>query len=118
MRLALDHHYSPVIAGRLRNRDHDVVAAHERAWHELSDEAHLDRCAVEARTLLTNNVGDFIGLAQRWVEEGRTHAGLIFTSDASLPRTHATIGMFVDLLARLLTANPGEASFVDRIHWL
>lgn len=118
MRLALDHHFSPAIAGRLRDRDHDVIAAHEQAWHELSDAALLDRCAVEARTLLTNNVGDFIGLAQRWAEEGRTHAGLVFTSDAGLPRTHATIGTFIDLLEELLTANPGETSFVDRIHWL
>lgn len=118
MRLALDHHLSPVIAGRLRGRDHDVVAAHERAWHELSDESLLHRCAAESRSLLTNNVGDFTALAQRWAEEGRTHAGLIFTSDASLPRTHATIGTFVELLEALLTGNLGEESVVDRIHWL
>lgn len=118
MRLALDHHFSPVIAIQLRDRDHDVVAVYEWAWHELSDAALLDRCAAEGRSLLTNNVGDFMSLAQRWAEEGRHHAGLIFTSDASLPRTHATIGTFVELLDLLLTAHPGEASFVDRIHWL
>lgn len=118
MRLALDHHFSTVIAGRLRDRDHDVVGAYERAWHELGDEALLDRCAAEDRSLLTKNVGDVIRLAQRWAEEGRHHAGLIFTSDASLPRTHATIGTFADLLEVLLAANPSETSFVDRIHWL
>lgn len=118
MRLALDHHYSMVIADRLRERSHDVVAAHERAWHALGDEALLGRCAVEGRALLTNNVGDFVVLAQRWAEEGRHHAGLLFTSDASLPRTHATVSRFVELLDAVLTANPGEVSFVDRIHWL
>lgn len=118
MRLALDHHFSTVIADRLRGRDHDVVAALERAWHQLSDEELLERCALEGRALLTNNVGDFVRLAQRWAEEGRHHAGLLFTSDASLPRTHATIGQFVELLEAVLTAHPGEVSFVDRIHWL
>ena len=118
MRLALDHHFSPVIAARLRDRDHDVLAAYERAWHRVSDEVLLDRCADDGRSLLTNNVGDVIGLAQRWAEEGRHHAGLVFTSDASLPRTHATIGTFVDRLEVLLAANPGTASFIDRVHWL
>lgn len=61
MRLALEHHFSPLIAARLRDRGHEVVAVRERAWHELSDAALLDA---------------------------------------------------------LLAANPGEGSFVDRIHWL
>jgi hypothetical protein len=55
---------------------------------------------------------------QRWSAEGRHHAGLVFTSDASLPRTRATIGTYVDLLETLLRENPGESVSVDRIHWL
>lgn len=67
---------------------------------------------------MTNNVGDLVVVARRWAEEGRQHAGLVFSSDASLPRTRATIGRFVDLLEHLMTGNPGDASFIDRIHWL
>ena len=118
MRLALDHHFSPVIATRLRDRGHEVVAVRERAWHELSDAALLERCTEEGRTLLTNNVVDFIALAQHLPEVGEHHAGLVFTSDTSLPRTRSTIGRYVELLDALLAANPGEGSFVDRIHWL
>jgi hypothetical protein len=42
----------------------------------------------------------------------------VFTSDASRPRTRATIGTYVDLLEALLREHPGEIAFVDRIHWL
>lgn len=118
MRLALDHRYSQAIASRLRDRGHDVVAARERAWHDLSDAALLERCADEGRTLLTNNVVDFIVLAQHLAEEGAHHAGLVFTSDASLPRTRSTITTYIELLEDLLAANPAQASFIDRIHWL
>jgi hypothetical protein len=118
VRLALDHHYSLVIAGQLRDRGHDIVAAYEQGWHRCSDADLLDRCAAESRALLTNNVGDFTAIAQRWAAEGRHHAGLVFTSDVSQPRTHATIGTYVDLLEALLRGNPGERAFVDRIHWL
>lgn len=118
MRLALDRHYSPVIALQLRERGHDVVAARERGWHDCSDEELLVRCADEERALLTNNVVDLTVLARRWAEEGRQHAGVVFTSDASLPRTHATIGRYTLLLDALLRANPGTRAFTSRVHWL
>jgi hypothetical protein len=118
VRLALDHHYSQLIAEQLRACGHDVDAVHERGWHQLDDEQLLDRCASEARTLLTNNVRDFTAIAQRWAGDGRQHAGLVFTSDASLPRTRAAIGTYVDRLDALLTENASESAFVDRVHWL
>jgi predicted nuclease of predicted toxin-antitoxin system len=118
VRVALDHHYSHLIAEQLRDRGHDVVAVHERGWHQLADEELLDRCVAEARALVTNDVTDFVALARRWAGEGRHHAGLVFTSDVSLPRTRATIGAYVELLGSLLTDNPGEVAFRDRIHWL
>lgn len=118
VRLALDHHYSRLIAEQLRDRGHDAVAVYERGWHQANEEELLDLCAAEGRALVTNNVADFVALAQQWTGESRHHAGLVFTSDASLPRTRKTIGTYVELLADLLTGNPGEADFLDRIHWL
>ena len=49
---------------------------------------------------------------------GRHHAGLIFTSDASMPRSHHTIGRSVTALQGVMRANPGDDGFTDRIHWL
>ena len=118
MKLALDHHYSPDIAEQLRARAHDVVAAIERGWDQEDDEPLLTLCLAEQRTLLTSNVPDFVEIARRWSVQGQSHAGLIFTSDASLPRTRRTIGRFVKLLHDLLIEHGESDHFTDRIHWL
>lgn len=118
MRLALDHHYSPAIARRLRELHHDVVAAVERGWEAEDDEPLLVLCAGEQRALLTNNVADFAVIARRWHAEGRVRSGLVFTSDASLPRHRDTIGRYVEALAALMAANPHDEAFLDRVHWL
>lgn len=118
MKLALDNHYAPAIAAKLRDRGHDAVAAIERGWGDLEDEALLEACAAEQRTLLTNDVADFSSIVRIWATQGRSHAGVIFTSDASMPRARATIGRFVTALDRLLRGNSKIDAFVDRIHWL
>ena len=118
MRLALDHHYSRKIAEQLRERGFDVVACVEREWQRLSDDALLSVCATERRALMTNNVADFVRLAREWQAQGRTHAGLVFTSDASLSRARSSIGVSVEALARLMVAHPGDDGFVDRVGWL
>lgn len=118
MKLALDHHYSPLIAAGLRDRGHDVVAAVERDWHTLEDEELLEICRAERRMLLTNNVADFAVIAKRWEAEGRPHRGLAYTSDASRPRTRRTVGRFIEDLDQLLTKDSADDAFVDRVHWL
>ena len=116
MRLALDHHYSPLIARGLRHRRHDAIAVAEAGWEAEDDESLLELCRGEQRALLTNNVADFAVIGRRWQLEGRSHHGMIFTADASLPRTRDAIGRYVSALDTLMKANPG--SFVDRVHWL
>jgi hypothetical protein len=118
VKLALDHHYSNQIAVQLRKRRCDAVAAIEQGWEQEDDEPLLGLCLTEGRALLTNNVADFTVIARRWALEGRPHAGLIFTSDASMPRGRNTIGVYVDALQALMRANQGDEAFLDRIHWL
>lgn len=118
MRLALDNHFSPVIAAKLRERGHDVMAAAEQGWARHSDEALLTGCQREQRALLTNDVTDFTRLAREWAADGRSHAGLVFTSNASMPRSKKMIGRYVRALDALLQANPAADAFADRIHWL
>lgn len=118
MRLALDHHYSTVIALRLRDAGHDAVAAVERGWEREEDEPLLLICTEERRALVTNDVADFTAICQAWSVDGRSHAGLIFTSDVSMPRSRRTIGRFVDALDDLLHRHSGENAFGDRVHWL
>ena len=118
MKLALDHHYSTRIAVQLRRRRCDVIAAVERGWEQEDDETLLGLCGDEQRALVTNNVADFTVIARRWAVEDRHHAGLIFTSDTSLPRGRNTIGRYVDLLQSVIRAHPGDDAFIDRVHWL
>ena len=118
MRLALDHHYPPLIAVGLSDRGHDVLAVSELGWQAEEDEPLLALCSGEGLTLVTNNVVDFAVIAQRWADEGRVHAGLIFTSDARWPRRREMIGRFLDALDTLLTCNLDAMSLDSRIHWL
>jgi hypothetical protein len=118
VKLALDHHYTPLIAKGLRQRGHDVVAAVEVGWEAEDDEPLLVLCRDDQRALLTNNVADFATIARRWQADGRTHEGLIFTSDVSLARTRDTIGRFVEAITTLMQDNPDDDSFTERIHWL
>lgn len=118
MRLALDHHYSPSIAVRLRARGHDAVAAIERGWEREEDEALLVTCGEEGRALLTNDVADFMVLCRAWAADGRSHSGLIFTSDAAMPRSRRTIGHFVVALEDLLIRQPADDALQDQVHWL
>jgi hypothetical protein len=118
VRLALDNHYSPRIASRLRDKGHDAVAAIERGWEMESDDALLTVGHGEHRALLTNNVADFVVVTRRWAVDGRSHSGLVFTSDASLPRGRNTIGRYVQVLDRLLKSLPDDDALVDQIRWL
>jgi len=118
VKLALDHHYSTAIAALLRERGYDAVAAIERGWETEDDEPLLALCDQEQRALMTNNVADFAVISRNWAVEGRRHAGLIFTSDASMPRNRDSIGRYVEALAEMLRSNPGHDAFVDRVHWL
>lgn len=118
MRLALDHHYSTRIAVALREQGHDAFAAVERGWELLDDAEILAACVDERRALLTNNVADFAVLARKWAVEARPHHGLVFTSDAALPRAMGTIGRYVAAIEHLMTANGEDDALVDQVVWL
>lgn len=118
LRLALDHHYSPKIAQRLRDKEHDVLAVIELGWELEQDEALLALCREEKRALLTNNVADFVVIARRWMAQGESHAGIVFTSDVSMPRSRKTIGRYVEALDRLMRERAGDEALLDQIWWL
>lgn len=114
VRLCLDHHYPRALADRLTDLGYDVITAHQRGWHTMSDEDLLAACAAEERALLTNNAKDFIPIATSWATQGRTHRGVILTDDARWPRTADTTGRFVVALTPLLRGD----DLTDRVHWL
>jgi predicted nuclease of predicted toxin-antitoxin system len=100
----LDEHFSPEIARQLRRRGHDVIAARERPeLHGLADRELLRVATAEGRAIVTENVVDFVELHRQSVLGGDPHAGLVFTSPRSFPRTRRGIGKLVRALDALLT---------------
>lgn len=77
LRLFLDEDVHTALAAALRKRGHDAVHALEEKRLGLSDESQLSFATSENRCLVSFNVGDFVRLHNRWVTEGREHAGII-----------------------------------------
>lgn len=101
--LLFDEMLSGAIAGQLRSRGHDVVAAVEdRSMIALSDEEMLAAAAKTDRALVTANIKDFVPLDQRYRAAGRSHAGLVFVSSKAFPQVRTFIGTVVVALDKLL----------------
>lgn len=118
MKLTLDHHYSRLIAEGLCERGLDAVAAIEAGWEAEDDEPLLALCVGDQRALLTNNVADFVAIQRRWHGEGRSHHGLVFTSDASVPRARKSIGRYLTAIETLMRDHPSIDGLLDRVYWL
>lgn len=110
MKLLLDDMYSPDVAERLRTRGHDAISIRERPeFLAMSDHGLFTAMAEEGRTIVTNNVIDFVPLYRRALAEGSLQAALFLTSDRSMPRTKAGIGRFVSMLEDFVTGEPPES---------
>jgi predicted nuclease of predicted toxin-antitoxin system len=119
VKLLLDDMYSPDVAERLRVRGHDAIAIRERPdLLAMSDPELFAAMAGEDRTIVTNNVIDFVPLYRRALAEGSLQAALFLTSDRSMPRTKAGIGRFVSVLEEFATgestASPTAADDTQR----
>lgn len=63
----------------LRARNIDVITAFESGMIERVDQDHLDFATTQGRTLFSFNVGDFYRLHSAYLEENKTHAGIILS---------------------------------------
>lgn len=117
MKLLLDEMWPPEIAVQFRRRGHDVVAVAERPELRGQPDAVIFAMAqAEARAILTENVADYRPLAASELQQGRSHAGLIFTSNRRFPRHDPrTARRMVTALNEVLS-NGLEAANLE--HWL
>ena len=110
----LDEMYPPALAHRLRADGHDVVAVLdvEVGLASKSDEDVLTWAARNNRCVVTENVSDFVRLAQ----QGFAHCGLVFVSSRRFPRTASGLHRLGDALDALLSAKqlPGR----EGVTWL
>ena len=78
MKLLLDEQISGKVAGRLRDRGHDVTAATEDpSLRGLSDPDLFEAAQEQGRALVTYNRADFEPIVREYAETNREHRGLV-----------------------------------------
>lgn len=120
MRLLIDEMWPAVLAEQLRERGHDVVAVLERdELRHAPDEAVFEAARREGRAVFTENVADYVPLANYSLEHSEGFFGLVLTSDRAYPRGHPrTLGRALQALDRYLTEHAAEDTPKNRIDWL
>jgi len=119
LKLFLDEMYSPRIAEQLSSRAYDALSVADRAdLRALPDRMLFERMQDERRTVLTNNVKDFVPLITAAETGGSSHYGVLFTSDRSLPRGRDNIGSYVEVLAGVFEAHPSDDDLRGIVRWL
>jgi predicted nuclease of predicted toxin-antitoxin system len=119
VRLVLDEHFSFRIAEQLRGKGFDVLAVAERnELRQMGDEDLLRWARANQRTLVTENVQDFMPLHGEFLTHGEPHAGIVLTSSSKFPRSMAGIGPLVTALAGLLKERADRGFLESDVLWL
>ena len=74
--------------------------------------------AAEGRTIVTNDIADFQRIHDHLLAADEAHHGMIFTFDATHPRTKAAIPQWVKALSDLLAQHRDDDALRNRIHHL
>lgn len=115
--LLLDEMFSPAIADELAARGIDCRAVvGDALLRALSDLEIFEAALLESRVIVTNNVPDFESLRRARDAVGGAIPGLIYTSDATFPRTKAYISRLVMALEDAATRH--EAARHGGVLWL
>jgi hypothetical protein len=111
---------SPRIARELRGEGFDVraIKADRPDLEALADREIVRRIAAEKRAIVSNDVLDFGLIHNQLQASGEAHYGMVFTSDATMPRNKASIPIWVEALAQLLKANPADDALRNRVKHL
>lgn len=119
MRLLIDEMYPAAIAQQLRYRGRDVSAVTERTeLRSLADSAVFAIAQLERRAVVTENVADFIPLADAADQRGEPHHGLVLIDPAKFPRgSRRMIGRLVTELHKLMDTYLDDKPRNVR-HWL
>ena len=91
----------------LRARQIDVLTANEAELVGVSDLEQLTFAATQNRTIFTFNRGDFVQLHTAFLQDGRSHAGIIVSDQLE-------IGAVIRRLLKLLDARSAE----QMLDWL
>lgn len=117
MKLLLDEMISPRIARELRGEGFDVQAikSDRPDLETVADREIVRRIAAEKRAMVTNDVLDFQLIHNQLMAAGEEHYGILFTSDATMPRNKASIPLWVRTLKKLLEAGSTDDALRNRV---
>jgi len=99
------------IAEGLKRRGVDATSARDTGNLGLTDEEQLIYAGKEKVTIFTHDT-DFLQIAARWLDEGRTHQGIIYCH-----QKRYSIGECIRKL-RMLTAVLSSADMFNHIEFL
>lgn len=90
------------------------AAGEERPLDQYTDEQLLKLAAADGRIMLTRNVKDFAGIAHKWAQGGRGHAGcaLIVGID------HSEFGLIIKRLEKALSERPSQGDWIDYVAYI
>ena len=102
--------YPAAIAEQLRKRGHDASAVTERVeLRSLPDATIFAVAQEERRAVVTENIIDFVPLADAMEQRGKAHYGLVLIDPAKFPRGNPrVIGRVVRELVKLLAEQPTD----------
>ena len=78
--LYVDEDVHKAFAKEIRRHGFDAISTDEENRREVSDEKQLEYATSLGRALLTHNRQDFAPMHERWLSEGREHAGIILST--------------------------------------
>ena len=119
MKLMLDEQQPARIAVLLREAGHDVVGITEtEAMRGRADHEVLETAVAQHRALLTENIRDFALLHRQWLDEGRSHYGILLASAQRFARRRGANRTLLAALRSLLRVNPSDQALRDQLIWL
>lgn len=120
LRLLLDEHISRKVASGLRKVHGNLIVHALAEWKGgellgLNDASCLREADTHGFTFVTYDRRTIPPLLKAWAEEGRSHAGVIFVDEKSIPPSE--IGMLVRSLL-VLWDQTREWNWTDRVCFL
>ena len=105
IKLYIDEDITNELAVALRDRGFEAESAADAGLLNADDDVQLAHAAANNMALLTYNVQDYLALGRQYAAEGRSHSGIVVSSDQYSRRQFGTLLRLVLRLLNTLSAD-------------